>query len=199
MHQAGRHLTALKYSPTSIADSMRPNADKLKSARTAAEKLLSSYPESGRENHGYVVRLVEAIAWLTQAEIDEVMHPRTGLATVCKYLPTPADIHGFLKARRAERERFLPAPSAWPAFTHDEPPAGWQPDPERRKAFIRATLGYNPATRRGTVGLADAVPIGDIPASATALRSPARPVSDELKALLTTQGYGHLIAGPAHG
>lgn len=158
---------------------------------------MSNYPDSGRENHGYIVRLIEALAWLTQAEVDEVMHPRTGLATVCKFLPTPADVHAFLKAKRAERERFEPAPTGWAKLKPDEPPADWQPDPERRKAFVRSTLGYDPSTKRGTVGMADATAIGDLPRGPLELRMPAKPASDELKELLASQGYGHIIKSDA--
>lgn len=81
-----------------------------------------------------------------------MMDVRTGLATVCKFLPTPADIHGFLKAKReAEAVSFRnPKPTGAYAFTRPDFDADKplpQTEKERRAAVVRQALGYNPADK----------------------------------------------------
>jgi hypothetical protein len=71
--------------------------------REALKILLKGRPDSAIENPKYLAEMVEVLAWLSADELTQLVHPRTGLQTVCKFLPTPADVHGFFREIRARQ------------------------------------------------------------------------------------------------
>lgn len=108
------------------------------------ERLLKGRPDSDRENPRYVSEMVEVLSWLTPEEHGWLTHPRDGLHTTCKFLPTPADVHEFIRARTARKEQFRGFPRLHKNFQFDETE---DIDVERRKRIVREALGYNPANR----------------------------------------------------
>lgn len=116
-------------------------------------------------------------------------HPLTGIATKCKYLPTVADLRQFIEDRakrlntRATGYRYLEPGEGDPV---DMPPEN------RRKAQVLAELGYDPSKPRQVHrppldrGIVDAIEQGQW--SSANLKTPAKPASAELKALILQQG-----------
>lgn len=150
--------------------------------------ILKGRPDSDREQPQYVAEMVETLAYLTDEEHAWMSHPRTGLNTVCKFLPTPADVHEFLRERRAKVEQFRPAPTAWRKI-EDDPSAPWhlETDYERKRRVVREYLGYNPGESKGEAGprTLETPP----PGFKVELKTPAAPVSESLKAFLRQQGW----------
>lgn len=146
-------------------------------------------PDTNAENPKYLAEMVESLAHLTDQELAWLTHPRDGLQTVCKFLPTPADVHAFLRDRRARAEQFKPAPTGWRKI-EDDPDAPWnkETDAERKKLVVEKLLGYNPDERNAPPKRAPAPTAGDDP-SIIDLKSPAAPPSPYLMATLCKQNY----------
>lgn len=141
--------------------------------------------------------LIETLAWCSPLELAELMHPRDGLATVCKFLPTAADIHGFLREkhkREDEIEAKYNPHTTWKRLDPIPDPAGYETDAERRRAFVTQTLGYNPAWKYEKPE-PRVLSTDDMPKTLD-LKSPVTPASDELKQLLIDTGHGHLVSSP---
>lgn len=89
--------------------------------------------------------MVQSLSWLTPEEHAWLTHPREGLHTVCKFLPTPADVHEFLREKRARLEAIRPAPTTYRRLTDNERgPWDDETDYERKKRVVRELLGYDP-------------------------------------------------------
>lgn len=153
-----------------------------------AKKLLSSFPDYGKEPVEYTVTIAEALSYLSEADLALIADPARGLATKCTYLPTVGEIHKFLAAERAKADQFRPAHTPYRRFSSaaDEPLA--DADVERRKRLVRDLLGYDPQKSHTkqqpafqTIGL-------DAFADAGSLKTPPRPASPELLELLQRQG-----------
>lgn len=151
-------------------------------------------PETAIENPNYLADMVEVLAYLTDEELGWLTHPRDGLHTVSRYLPTPADVHAFLRDRKARLEAVRPAPTNWRKLGADDPAAPWnaETDYERKARLVQQLLGYNPAPQAQMLERARA----GAPTAPTAqelrdlkLKTPAAPPSSRLKALLREQGY----------
>lgn len=157
--------------------------------REALKILLKGRPDTDRESPKYLAGMVEVLAHLTDEELGWLTHPRDGLHTVCKYLPTPADVHEFLRERRARIEQFRPAPTAWRKI-EDDPDAPWnrETDAERKRRVVRETLGYDPDAR-GHHGKRTLTPVSAEDVANLRLKTPAAPPSPQLIAKLEAEGY----------
>lgn len=150
-------------------------------------------PDYGKESADYAVGFTEYLSFLTDEELAWITHPRDGLHTVCKYLPTPADVAEFVKTKRdAANVSFrLPPPQGAHAYFDPEKETSQeakQAEIARRKAHVLKTLGYDPARPRER--------IRPTPTEATAgdlaslkLKTPPGPITPQLRALLAEQGW----------
>lgn len=102
-------------------------------------------PDFGKESPDYAVGLTETLSYLTDEELAWVTSPRDGLATVCKYLPTAADIHEFIRNKRAKLEEFKPAHTTYKRLTEERGPWDMEADYQRKARVVRELLGYNPS------------------------------------------------------
>lgn len=194
MQPVSKNLPAMKPSQPSTAVSMslnvsRPSPEQLRLGTDALKLLLKGRPDTRVENPKYLGEMVECLAWLSPVELAWLVDPRTGLQTTLKYLPTPADVHTFIRETRARKEQFVPPPTGWRKI-EDDPDAPWnrETDFERKKRVVREALGYNPdhvgalATR--TLTPATAKDIGNL-----RLKTPAAPPSPQLISKLEAEGY----------
>lgn len=153
-----------------------------------AQKILSAYPDYGKAPDGYLLSVTEFIAYQIPEVQEALAHPLTGIATKCKFLPTIADLKQFIEERA---KRLYDPPRAYPLFKRDE--VNPRPEPDRRKAQVLAELGYDPskpeAVKRKPLepAIIDAIEEGRW--SSEQLKTTARPISPELRALLIEQGY----------
>lgn len=167
----------------------KPTPEQLRLGTDALKLLLKGRPDTKVENPKYLGEMVECLAWLSPEELAWLADPRTGLQTTLKYLPTPADVHTFIRETRARKEQFVPPPTGWRKIA-DDPDAPWnrETDVERKKRVVREALGYNPdhvgalATR--TLTPATAKDIGNL-----RLKTPAAPPSPQLISKLEAEGY----------
>lgn len=162
-------------------------------ARSLTKKLIAAFPDYGKAPPDYLVALTECLTWLSPDEMAALAHPRTGLATVCKYLPTPADVHEFLRNREAKANQFKPAPTNYPRLgTADAIPDPRPPTLEERKTAVMRALGYDP--QRKSVPRRDLVrPTDDDVAKVCAnLKTAPRPISPHLRAKLEAEGWPHI-------
>lgn len=166
----------------------RPSAEQLLVARQTLSSLMKGRPDTNAENPKYLAEMVEALSWLTPEEHAWLAHPREGLQTVCKFLPTPADVHTFLRERRARAEQFKPAPTAYRKI-EDDPNAPWnrETDAERKKRVVRELLGYDPEGRPEAKRTLEPATAEDV--AGLRLKTPPAPPSRQLIAALEKQGY----------
>lgn len=165
----------------------------MKAAAEAVKAILRSRPDYGKEPPEYTIGLAETLSYLTDDELRWIMHPREGLATVCKYLPTAADVHEFLRNREAKENQFKPALTSYSYLG----PADAIPDPrpptlEERKAVVMRALGYDP--QRKTMPKRDLVrPTDDeVGKVAAGIKTPAKPISPQLRAKLEAEGWPYI-------
>lgn len=167
----------------------RSKAEVTKATRIA-EKILSAYPDYGKAPDGYLLSVTEFIAYQIPEVQEALAHPLTGIATKCKYLPTIADLKQFIDDRA---KRLNTRATGYRYFRRGEGDPLDIPDAERRKAQVLAELGYDPSgpkvEKRTPIepAILDAIEEGSW--SSDHLKTPARPASPELKALLIEQGY----------
>ena len=154
----------------------------------ALEILLKGRPDTSVENPKYLAEMVECLAWLSREELSWLVDPRTGLHTTLKYLPTPADVHGFIREAKTRKEQFAPAATSWRKI-EDDPDAPWnrETDASRKARVVQQLLGYNPEKRAER-----RVVSPEAYSSKLELKTPVAPVSDQLKELLRAQGYQHI-------
>lgn len=107
--------------------------------------LLKGRPDTGREDPAYVAGMVESLSWLTDEERGWISHPRDGLHTVCKFLPTAADVHGFIRDKRARMEASRPGATTYRRLGAESGPWDKETDYERKARIVRELLGYNPS------------------------------------------------------
>jgi len=167
----------------------KPTAKQLEMGTAALEILLKGRPDTSVENPKYLGEMVECLAWLSPQEMDWLVHPRTGLQTVCKFLPTPADVHTFVREARAHKEQFVPAPTAYRKI-EDDPTAPWnqETDSERKRRVVRQWLGYDPDGRDGSVAR-DLTPPSAEDLANLRLKTRAAPPSPQLIAKLEADGW----------
>ncbi len=152
------------------------------------ESLLKGRPDTGREGPEYLAGMIETLAWLTDEERAWLTHPRDGLHTVCKFLPTAADVHEFLRNKRAKAEEFKPAHTPYKRLAEEPGPWDRETDAERKARVVRECLGYNPQDR-GKPQPRDLVPPSAEDIANLKLKTPPAPPSPYLINLLKQQGY----------
>jgi hypothetical protein len=183
--------------PLSVTDSRcsmpsltKPSAAQMDTARKAAKKILSAYPDYGKAPPEYIVNFAEALSYLSEAEIAAVTDPRNGVASRCQYLPTIADIHALLRERRERAEQFKPAPTAYHRLKDETGPWDRETDFERKARVVKELLGYNPGpSARKTESKRDLVPPAAEDLANLKLKTPPAPPSPYLINLLKQQGY----------
>lgn len=180
-------------SPQSTLPSTNANAannpERLRSAKACLAQMLKGRPEIGAENPKYLLEMVEVLAHVSDEDQAVLSHPVTGLQTVLKYLPTPADIHSFLREHHARKEQFKPAPTSWKKI-EDDPDAPWnkETDAERKKRVVEELLGYNP-DKKGAPSKRTSTPPTEQDLKNLQLKSPDKPLTPQLIAKLKAEGY----------
>jgi len=152
------------------------------------EFLLKGRPDTGREDPGYVSGMVETLAWLTDEERAWLTHPRDGLNTVCKFLPTPADVHEFLRNKRTKAAEFIPAHTPYKRLAEETGPWDKETDYERKARVVRELLGYNPQDRDKPQKRELVPPTAEDLANLK-LKTPPAPPSKYLLAQLRAEGW----------
>lgn len=172
--------------PSSASLRLSPEQE-LAAAETLAA-ILKGRPETERESPAYVRDMVEVLSELSPEEHGWLRDTREGLATRCKFLPTPADVFELIRERKAKAEQFKPAHTNYRRL-NDEPPGAWdlETDYERKRRVVRELLGYNPGEqsapkRELTLPTEDEV-------RSMKLKTPAAPITPQLRALLESQGW----------
>lgn len=180
---------SLTDSPRSMPSLRNADAESVARGRKLAARILSNYPDYGKAPPEYLLTLSETLAGLTTSEIVWLCDANDGLATVCKYLPTTADIHEFLREKRAKAEQFKPAHTAYRKLNEDHGPWEAETDFERKKRVVKELLGYDPmrpsAPKRELVNPTAA----EVEVTVSALKTEARPISAEFRAHLESEGW----------
>jgi len=125
------------------------------------------------------------VAWLTD--------PRQGIHTRCKFLPAAADVHEFLRERRARRDQFKSPPpiGIYQKFGREPEERLSEADIERRKRLVREALGREVGTAAASGPTqADFDRAEELALrGAVALKSPPGPVSRQLVDQLLQDGF----------
>ena len=124
----------------------KPTAEKVAKAAAAVKLILRGRAEINAENPDYIIGFTETLTHLTDEEMGWITDPREGLATRCKYLPTPADVFELIRERRAARDRINPH-TTWNKLEPISGPWDAETDFERKKHIVRELLGYDPGNR----------------------------------------------------
>lgn len=104
------HLPIVRETSQSLTPSpTRWNAEKIRNATATLGRLVAGIPDRTQESPEWSMAMVECLASLTDEERGWLTDPREGLATVCRFLPTPADVHDLLRKRHARADQFKPA------------------------------------------------------------------------------------------
>lgn len=143
----GHNQPSRPVTPSEMQSAASENASKLKRlakmehAETCVRTIVSSYPDGGRATPEYIAGLVQALAELSPQDIEAVMDIRSGIRRRCKFLPTIAEVMGFVEERKARyaavddlaervgarvpertvRTPYRPFPKLYDAFEPDEP------------------------------------------------------------------------------
>ena len=155
----------------------------------AYETLMRGRPDYGKESPDYAVGLTETLSYLTDEELAWITNPRDGLATVCKFLPTAADVHEFIRNKRAKLDEFKPAHTNYRRLNDEKGPWDAETDFERKKRVVMECLGYNPDDRgrpaeKRTFTAPDEATVRNLK-----LKTPPAGPSPYLIALLQEQGW----------
>lgn len=150
--------------------------------------LLQGRPDYGKESPEYTAGIADALSWLTDQELAWLTDPRDGLHTVCQYLPTPADVHNFLKTKRAKEDQFK-SRAPWKPFAPEPYIPPLSPESRTRMQKLVDDLRRDwvePGRANGfTYRPADEIK------SSSDLKSPDGPISDELRQQLIDSGWTH--------
>lgn len=159
-------------------------------ATASLEALLRARPDTGREAPEYLAEMVKSLSWLTPEEHGWLTHPRDGLHTVCKFLPTPADVHEFLRAKRARLEAVQPTPTTYRRLNGTAPgPWDAETDYERKRRVVQECLGYNPDDRGHPAGKRIFTPPSVEETGNLKLKTPSAPITPQLVAVLEAEGW----------
>jgi hypothetical protein len=195
----GKSLPAMTLSPQSTAVSTRSSArrlqpERLRAAKEALQSLMKGRPDTNAENPKYLADMVEVLAHLTDEERAWLTHPRDGLHTVCKFLPTPADVHGFLRDRKVRLDAVRPAATTYRKLGTDDSDAPWnrETDFERKKRVVRETLGYDPDEQGATPAKQVLAPATAADVANRKLETAPVPPSSFLLAKLEAEGWPSL-------
>lgn len=166
---------------------MQPSAAQVEAAKTATKRIMSCFPDYGKAPPDYMVALMDCLTWLSPEELAWVTDPRNGLTTVCKFLPTPGDVHEFIRAKREKAEQFRSHPTSGYKRLMDEAPDPRPPTLEERKAVVLRGLGYDPQQRTSPKRELMEPTAAEVEFTIANLKTPSEPISDELRQLLAEQ------------
>jgi hypothetical protein len=162
----------------------------MRTAVTVYETLMRARPDYGKESTEYAVGLTETLSYLTDEELAWIANPREGLATVCKFLPTAADVHDFLRAKRAKEAEYKPAHTAYRRLNEDSGPWEKETDYERKARVVRELLGYNPSAKAQQLEpKRELVPPTAEDLRNLKLKTPPGPISRQLREKLEAEGW----------
>lgn len=162
----------------------------MEKAIAAYRTLMRGRPDLGKESPDYAVGLTETLSYLTEEELAWVTNPRDGLSTVCKFLPTAADVHEFIRAKRAKLEEFKPAHTTYRRLNEEHGPWDRETDYERKARVVRELLGYNPSPKaQQTEAKRELVPPSTEDLKNLKLKTPASGPSPYLIAHLKAEGW----------
>lgn len=116
-----------RSTPSTLSQT-RPSAAQVDTARKAAKKILTSYPDYGKAPPEYGVNLADYLSYLTDDEMAVVMHPRTGITSKSAFLPTNADIQALLREHEERQAKFRPSNSGYQRFASVVTEADVRPD-----------------------------------------------------------------------
>jgi hypothetical protein len=154
------------------------------------ETLMRARPDYGKESAEYAVGLTETLSYLTDEELMWIANPRDGLATVCKFLPTAADVHDFLRAKKAKEAEYKPAHTAYRRLNEDTGPWDRETDYERKARVVKELLGYNPSPKAQEIEpKRELVPPTAEDLKNLKLKTPPAPASKYLIAHLEAEGW----------
>jgi hypothetical protein len=158
------------------------------------EVLLKGKPASDREDGKYLAEMIEAISYCTPEEHGWLTHPRQGLHTRLKFLPTPADVFEFIREQQAKRDQVKAThPSDKGPYAYFRKTDVPQPPPTTRRQQVANLLGYDPDTKGALKPTrnADLTPptADDLDTVAKASKIPPQPASPFLKRYLAESGY----------
>lgn len=185
---SGLKQIAPTLSQRALMQSVPQSRMEVSNATRTAEKILSAYPDYGKAPDEYLLSVAEFIAYQIPEVQEALAHPLTGIATKCKFLPTIADLREFIEGRA---KRLNTRATGYRYFRRGEDDPVEISPAERRKAQVLAELGYDPSKPRTRKPIEPAIldAIEEKRWSSADLKTPARPPSPELKALLIEQGY----------
>jgi hypothetical protein len=174
--------------------SMKPSIQQIKAATNTMEVLLKGKPASDREDGKYLAEMIEAISYCTPEEHGWLTHPRQGLHTRLKFLPTPADVFEFIREQQAKRDQVKAThPSDKGPYAYFRKTDVPQPPPTARRQQVASLLGYDPDAKRAPKRTrnADLMPptADDIETALNASKIPPQPASPFLKRYLAESGY----------
>ena len=157
---------------------------------TVYETLMRARPDYGKESTEYAVGLTETLSYLTDEELAWIANPREGLGTVCKFLTTAADVHDFLRAKRAKEAEYKPAHTAYRRLNEDSGPWEKETDYERKARVVRELLGYNPSAKAQQLEpKRELVPPTAEDLRNLKLKTPPGPISRQLREKLEAEGW----------
>lgn len=151
------------------------------------DRIFKGRPETRIENPDYLDGLTDTLEALTDEELAWVSDPREGVHTVCKFLPTPADVFDLIRKRREAADKFKAFGKPKNLLQPDHDPVLSKDEIGRRKRIVMNTLGYNPAAPAVQEKRKLVPPTIDDLASMS-IKTPAGPISPQLIALLVAQG-----------
>lgn len=151
--------------------------------------MLGVYPDYGKAPASYLLAVTEFMAGLSPEEQSQITDLKTGIPARCKFLPTIADMAEILNERRSALEQFRPAHTVYRKLGPDHGPWDQETDFERKKRVVRECLGYNPGDSIGKTKPAfESLPLDKLQSSADC-KTPSRPISRELRQMLTDDGW----------
>lgn len=166
----------------------------MEKAIAAYRTLMRGRPDFGKESPDYAVGLTETLSYLTDEELAWVTHPRDGLSTVCKFLPTAADIYEFIRNKRAKQDEFKPAHTNYRRLTEEHGPWDEETDYERKARVVRELLGYNPSPKAQHIETRrELVPPTPQDLRNLKLKTPPAPPSVYLLELLRREGWPFVV------
>ena len=135
-------IHAPQLGPRSMQSSTNTSDEnaKLRTARDAAHRLLSGFPDYSKTPPEYLLAIVEALASFPDSIIDRIADRRHGLPAMCRFLPVVADVVAMgtdlmdREAKRTEATRRFQARGE-PVERHDPPRAS----PERIDEILAST------------------------------------------------------------
>lgn len=162
----------------------------MRAAVEAYDTLMRGRPDYGKETEEYAAGFTDTLSHLNDEQLAWLTHPTEGLHTVCKFLPTPADVFDFLREKQARLDAVKPSKTTYKKI-EDDPDAPWnrETDFERKKRVVAESLGYNPEERRAIHRTVNAklVPPTRDDLDNLKLKTPPGPITPQLRALLEQQ------------